>query len=59
MAYQRKQLTEAEAAELEALIEAAKVRTLTRDEMVRGYLLQGYDQEWADYLTDNGGFPTE
>lgn len=59
MAYQRKQLTEAEAAELEALIDAAKLRTLTHEEMVRGYLLQGYDEEWAEYLTNNGGLPTE
>lgn len=59
MAYQQRDLNEAEAAELEALIDAAKERPLTREELVRGYLLQGYDEKWAEYLADIGGFPRE
>lgn len=58
MAYQKRELTEAEAAELEALIDAAKVRTLTQEELVRGYILQGYDETWAEFLALNG-FPRE
>lgn len=49
-----KKLTEEEEAELEALIEAAKQRPMTFEELKRGYLLQGYDETWADFLARNG-----
>lgn len=59
MAYQKRDLSEAEAAELEMLVDTAKQRPLTHEESLRGYLLQGYDETWAEYLAKIGGFPTE
>lgn len=58
MGISKRELTEAEADELEALVDAAKVRKLSHEETVRGYLLMGYDQEWAEYLA-RYGFPLE
>jgi hypothetical protein len=58
MAYEYKPLTDEEAMELEALIDAAKIRELTHEEKVRGYRLTGYDEPWADYLA-RYGFPKE
>ena len=46
------------AAELEALIDEAKQRAMTHEERVRGYMLMGYDEAWAAYLTATG-FPRE
>jgi hypothetical protein len=58
MAIPRQDLTEAEADELESLVDTAKLRELTHEEMIRYFLLLGYDQEWAEYLALNG-FPRE
>ena len=53
-----KKPTEEESIEIEALVDLAETRPLTRDEKIRLYLLKGHDKEWAQYLADHG-YPKE
>jgi len=54
---QHRELTEAEAEELERLCIEGRTRKLTREETVRARLLQGFDQEEAEWLAAAGGLP--
>jgi len=56
---QHRELTEEEAEELERLCLESRTRKLTREETVRGRMLQGFDQEEAEWLADAGGLPRE
>jgi hypothetical protein len=58
MAVPRQDLTEAEADQLESLVDTAKLRALTHEESIRYFLLLGYGQEWAEQLA-HYGFPLE
>jgi len=56
---QHRELNEAEAEELERLCLEGRTRKLTREEIVRARLLQGFDQEEAEWLAAAGGLPRE
>jgi len=56
---QHRELNAAEAEELERLCIEGRTRKLTREETTRGRLLQGFDQEEAEWLADAGGLPRE
>ena len=49
-----KERTEEESIELENLIIESDTRELTREEKIRANILYGYDQEWAEWIADNG-----
>lgn len=50
MSIPKREITEAEADELETLVDTAKLRALTHAESIRYFPLLGYDQEWAEQL---------
>jgi len=53
-----RKLTEAEAVELETLIEEANKRDLSREETLRCLTLEGYNEESAKCLAEYG-YPKE